>query len=128
MRKPMGLLQFQHIISSYLSSPQLSKGPAHGWRNIDESLIRYVQVEGGRIRKMIKCANCEYTTTAPSHYLRHEVKHSKAKPHCCPICPAKFQRRYKVKGHLLKHHANENQQLLSIDYLGIDVKQTDTSF
>ncbi|OQR75033.1 zinc finger protein-like [Tropilaelaps mercedesae] len=32
------------------------------------------------MKKLIKCASCDYMTNAPSHYLRHEVKHSKARP------------------------------------------------
>ncbi|XP_003738253.1 myc-associated zinc finger protein [Galendromus occidentalis] len=96
-------------LTPYLGGNQWCK--VNGWNNIDQKLICYVDIEG-RTKKMIKCAQCDYTTNAPSHYFRHEIKHSKIKPFRCPLCPLTFQRRYKIKYHVVKEHPGEDVENL----------------
>ncbi|GBM67034.1 Zinc finger protein 2 [Araneus ventricosus] len=49
------------------------------------------------------CDKCPFTTAAKSSLVRHMLRHSVSKPHCCNICGKGFIQKSDLTIHLLQH-------------------------
>ncbi|XP_077558084.1 uncharacterized protein LOC144173606 [Haemaphysalis longicornis] len=59
---------------------------------------------GGVRRRILQCPYCPFVSRFESAIRRHQLRHTKERPHRCDFCPQSFQRRYQLTQHLLTRH------------------------
>jgi len=63
---------------------------------------------GSQSRRIYKCAECPFHTTARSYFDRHKRNHSVQSQHKCPECTCSFGHRRGLTSHVLRFHPDSD--------------------
>ncbi|XP_037570052.1 zinc finger protein 420 isoform X2 [Dermacentor silvarum] len=57
--------------------------------------------------QLLQCNFCPFVSRFESAIRRHQLRHTKERPHRCEFCPKSFQRRYQLTQHMTIRHGTK---------------------
>ncbi|CAN7945092.1 unnamed protein product [Ixodes persulcatus] len=57
-------------------------------------------------KRVLQCPHCPFQSSFQSSIRRHQLRHTKERPHVCSVCDQSFQRRYQLTQHLVSQHTS----------------------
>ncbi|KAL3215176.1 hypothetical protein MRX96_034204 [Rhipicephalus microplus] len=57
--------------------------------------------------QLLQCNYCPFVSRFESAIRRHQLRHTKERPHRCEFCPKSFQRRYQLTQHMAIRHGTK---------------------
>lgn len=57
--------------------------------------------------QLLQCNFCPFVSRFESAIRRHQLRHTKERPHRCEYCPKNFQRRYQLTQHMAIRHGTK---------------------